>query len=79
MPGVLFRVADTLGAERGFRRWGFQSVLTDKEVPPTMRRHLPTDRPADPGARAAPDEARAPHVGAAARLRLSRSRYGGRP
>jgi hypothetical protein len=23
-------------------------VLTDKEVPPTLRRHLPTDRPADP-------------------------------
>jgi hypothetical protein len=48
MLGVLFRVADTLAAEQGFRRWGFQSVLTDKEVPPTLRRHLPTDRPADP-------------------------------
>lgn len=46
--GVLFRVADTLAAEHGFRRWGFQEVLTDKEVPPTLRRHLPTDRPADP-------------------------------
>jgi hypothetical protein len=46
--GVLFRAADTLAAEQGFRRWGFQSVLTDKEVPPTLRRHLPTDRPADP-------------------------------
>ena len=46
--GVLFRVADTLAAESGFRRWGFQSVLTDKEVPPTLRRHLPTDKPADP-------------------------------
>jgi hypothetical protein len=45
--GVLFRAADTLAAENGFRRWGFQSVLTDKDVPPTMRRHLPTDRPAD--------------------------------
>jgi hypothetical protein len=51
--GVLFRVADTLAAENGFRRWGFQSVLTDREVPPTMRRHLPTDRPADPIARSA--------------------------
>jgi hypothetical protein len=50
--GVLFRVADTLAAENGFRRWGFQSVLTDKEVPPTLRRHLPTDRPADPVVRA---------------------------
>jgi hypothetical protein len=46
--GVLFRAADTLAAEQGFRRWGFQAVLTDKEVPPTLRRHLPTDRPADP-------------------------------
>ena len=46
--GVLFRVADTLAAENGFRRWGFQSVLTDKEVPPTLRRHLPTDRPGRP-------------------------------
>jgi hypothetical protein len=46
--GVLFRVADTLAAEQGFRRWGFQDVLTDREVPPTLRRHLPTDRPADP-------------------------------
>ena len=46
--GLLFRVADALAAENGFRRWGFQAVLTDKEVPPTLRRHLPTDTPADP-------------------------------
>jgi hypothetical protein len=57
--GVLFRVADTLAAEQGFRRWGFQAVLTDKEVPPTLRRHLPTDRPADPTVRGAGDSARA--------------------
>jgi hypothetical protein len=50
--GVLLRTADTLAAEQGFRRWGFQDVLTDKEVPPTLRRHLPTDRPADPVVRA---------------------------
>jgi len=49
--GVLFRVTDTRAAEQGFRRWGFQDVLTDKEVPPTLRRHLPTDRPADPAVR----------------------------
>jgi len=48
VAGVLFRVADTLAAQQGFRRWGFLDVLTDKEVPPTLRRHLPTDRPADP-------------------------------
>lgn len=57
--GVLFRAADTLAAEQGFRRWGFQSVLTDKEVPPTLRRHLPTDRPADPVVRLSGDAARA--------------------
>jgi hypothetical protein len=57
--GVLFRVADTFAAEQGFRRWGFQNVLTDKEIPPTLRRHLPTDRPADPVVRGASDEARA--------------------
>jgi hypothetical protein len=57
--GVLFRVADTLAAEQGFRRWGFQSVLTDKEVPPTLRRHLSTDRPADPVVRGTGDDARA--------------------
>ena len=48
VAGLLFRVADTRAAEQGFRRWGFQAVLTDKEVAPTLRRHLPTDRPADP-------------------------------
>jgi hypothetical protein len=57
--GVLFRVADAAAAEQGFRRWGFQAVLTDKEVPPTLRRHLPTDRPADPVVRGASDAARA--------------------
>jgi hypothetical protein len=57
--GVLFRVADTLAAEQGFRRWGFASVLTDKEVPPTLRRHLPTDRPADPVVQGRSDDARA--------------------
>ena len=57
--GVLFRVDDTVAAEQGFRRWGFQSVLTDKEIPPVLRRHLPTDRPADPTVRGAGDNARA--------------------
>jgi hypothetical protein len=57
--GLLFRVANTLSAEQGFRRWGFQSVLTDKEVPPTLRRHLPGDRPADPVVRGGSDDRRA--------------------
>jgi hypothetical protein len=58
--GVLLRLADAPAAERGFRRWGFQDVLTDRDVPPTLRRHLPTDRPADPLlSGAGPDAARA--------------------
>jgi hypothetical protein len=57
--GVLFRVDEWSMAETGFRRWGFQSVLTDKEVAPTMRRHLPTDRPADPVVRGSSNAARA--------------------
>lgn len=46
--GVLLRVADALAAQNGFTRWGFQDVLTDREIPPTLRRHLPGDKPADP-------------------------------
>lgn len=57
--GLLFRAADTLAAEQGFRRWGFASVLTDKEVPPTLRRHLPTDQQADPVVWGRSDDARA--------------------
>jgi hypothetical protein len=46
--GLLFRVADSLLAERAFARFGLQRPLTDREVPPTLRRSLPTDRSADP-------------------------------
>jgi hypothetical protein len=46
--GLLFRVADTLLAEETFRRYGLLRPLTDREVPPTLRRSLPTDRSADP-------------------------------
>jgi hypothetical protein len=46
--GLLFRVADPLAAERAFSRFGFERPLTDREVPPTLRRSLPTDRSADP-------------------------------
>jgi hypothetical protein len=45
--GLLFRVADTALAERTFRQYGLLRPLTDREVPPAMRRTLPTDRPAD--------------------------------
>jgi hypothetical protein len=46
--GLLFRVSDTSKAEIVFRQFGLLRPLTDREVPPTLRRALPTDRPADP-------------------------------
>lgn len=46
--GVLFRAAEPAKAETAFRSYGLLRPLTDREVPPTMRRSLPTDRPADP-------------------------------
>jgi hypothetical protein len=54
--GLLFRVADPLAAERAFSRFGFERPLTDREVPPTLRRSLPTDRSADPALRLGGDE-----------------------
>jgi hypothetical protein len=45
--GLLFRVADTTKAENVFRQFGLLRPLTDREVPPTLRRALPTDRQAD--------------------------------
>jgi hypothetical protein len=46
--GLLLRVADTTLAERTFGQYQLLRPLTDREVPPTMRRGLPTDVPADP-------------------------------
>jgi hypothetical protein len=46
--GLLFRVVDTTKAESTFRQFGLLRPVTDREVPPTLRRALPTDRPADP-------------------------------
>jgi hypothetical protein len=46
--GLLFRVSDPLLAERTFRAYQLMRPLTDREVPPPLRRALPTDRPADP-------------------------------
>jgi hypothetical protein len=46
--GFLFRVTDTVLAQNTFRQFGLLRPLTDREVPPTLRRSLPTDRPADP-------------------------------
>jgi hypothetical protein len=46
--GFLFRAKEPTSAETAFRSYGLLRPLTDREVPPTMRRSLPTDRPADP-------------------------------
>ena len=63
VPGVLFRVAEPANAETAFRQYGLLRPLTDREVPPTMRRSLPTDSPADPtigGAQRSPSGSVAP-------------------
>lgn len=52
VTGLLLRVAETSRAEIAFRQYGLLKPLTDREVPPTMRRSLPTDRSADPVLRA---------------------------
>jgi hypothetical protein len=57
--GLLFRVADTGKAENTFRQFGLLRPLTDREVPPTLRRSLPTDRPADPVLLGTGEDARA--------------------
>ena len=78
--GVLFRVADTLAAERAFRRWGFQSVLTDKDVPPhaAPAPARPTGPPTRSSRRRRRRRARG-DVGRAARHVLTAARYGERP
>ena len=53
--GFLLRVADATQAENVFRSFGLLKPLTDREVAPTLRRHLPTDRPADPTLRLGDD------------------------
>jgi hypothetical protein len=46
--GLLCVVAQPWTAEEAFRQFGVMVPLTDREVPPTMRRHLPDDKPASP-------------------------------
>jgi hypothetical protein len=46
--GLLLRTDDHMALEHGFSRYGFRRELTDREVPPTQRRHLPDDKPANP-------------------------------
>jgi hypothetical protein len=57
--GLLFRVADSSKAETVFRQFGLLRPLTDREVAPTLRRALPTDRKADPALIVAGEDARA--------------------
>ena len=57
--GLLFRVADPGRAETTFRQFGLLRPLTDREVPPTLRRSLPTDRSADPVLTGTGEDARA--------------------
>jgi hypothetical protein len=45
--GLLFRVAEPLKTAETFRQYALVKPLTDREVPPTLRRSLPDDRPAD--------------------------------
>jgi hypothetical protein len=52
--GLLMRVADTTRAEATFRQFGILRPLTDREVAPTLRRSLPTDRSPDLNVGAAP-------------------------
>lgn len=46
--GLLLRVTDVLAAQACFREFGLERPLTDREVPPTLRRSLPADRSPDP-------------------------------
>jgi hypothetical protein len=53
--GFLFRTLEPSRAEVIFRQFGLLRPLTDREVAPTLRRSLPTDRSADPVLQAAED------------------------
>lgn len=44
VAGLLTVVADARSAEDAFRQFGLLGPVTDREVPPTLRRHLPKER-----------------------------------
>lgn len=46
--GLLLRTEDHVALDRGFERYGFRRDVTDREVPPTQRRHLSDDKAANP-------------------------------
>ena len=49
--GLLLRVASPEAARVQFERLGVLGAVTDRELPPTQRRHLPGDKPANPTVR----------------------------
>jgi hypothetical protein len=62
VPGFLFRVAEPGNAETAFRAYNLLRPLTDREVPPTTRRSLPSDRSPDPALHV-PDSATGGSIG----------------
>jgi hypothetical protein len=46
--GLVMRFDDVMRTQNAFRKYGIANPLTDREVAPTLRRSLPTDRAADP-------------------------------
>lgn len=46
--GLLLRTERPLDLEQAFERYGFRTVLTDRDVAPPQRRRLPDDKPANP-------------------------------
>jgi hypothetical protein len=56
---MLLRLAETKVAREVFGRYGIALPLTDREVPPALRRSLPSDVPADPRLRGSGEDPRA--------------------
>jgi hypothetical protein len=46
--GLLLRADKVLALEAQFERFGFRTQVTDREVPPTQRKHLADDKAANP-------------------------------
>jgi hypothetical protein len=57
--GVLLRVVEPEKTRVALQRLSLTRPLTDREIPPTQRRHLPTDKPANPTIAGSGDSARA--------------------
>jgi hypothetical protein len=46
--GLLLCVANFIKAKSALERWNLAGQITDREIPPVQRRHLPDDKPANP-------------------------------